>query len=155
MHRAEHQLVGSANFCVEMCMIVTSTETGMDETDGRVVFERENQPRRIKVGLRKNELFEDASRYWLCDATLRRLVAPDFRDARRVGIAKRAELIHSDVAAGSEVPRSSDPLSYAAGGRGDKEKGRGGETSISPYATSRCGSASRFLRLLGSPFQRR
>jgi hypothetical protein len=31
----------------------------------------------------------------LCDTTLRRLVAPDFRDARRVGIAKRAKLVHS------------------------------------------------------------
>jgi hypothetical protein len=95
MRSAEHQLVGSADFRGEACVIIIRTETGMDETYWSVVFERYDQPGRIEVRLRKNELLQQAGRDGLCDTTLRRLVAPDFRDARRVGIAKRAKLVHS------------------------------------------------------------
>ena len=152
MRRAEHQLVGGANLCGEVRMFVVCTKPAWTKPIGILFSSRDNQPGRIEVGLRKNELFEDARRHGLRDATLRRLVAQDFRDARRVGIAKRAELIHSDVAAGSEVPRSSDPLSYAAGGRGDKEKGAevGGHFAL--IATSRLGFSLAFFAIVGFAF---
>ena len=49
---------------------------------GLLFSRRDNQPGGIEVWLGKNELFENAGRYGLRDAALRRLIAPDFRDAR-------------------------------------------------------------------------
>jgi hypothetical protein len=64
------------------------------ESDWCCFIEGENQPLRIEVGLREDELLENAGRDRLHQPALRRLFAPDLGDPRRVGITKRPEVIH-------------------------------------------------------------
>ena len=73
------------------------------KADRYIVVQSDDQAGRIEIRLRENELFEQAGRGRLHPASLWRLVAPDFGQARRIGIAKRAESIHGERPAGVRV----------------------------------------------------
>src|SRR4051812_4325082 len=72
----------------------------MHEADRDLVVQSDDQSGRIEVRLRENELFEKGGRHRLHPASLRRLVAPDVGQARRIRISKRAERIHGGPQAG-------------------------------------------------------
>ena len=75
-------------------MVVVGAEAGMGKGDGDVVVQGDDQTRRIEIRLRENKLLEQSWRSGLHPAPLLRLVTPDFRQARRIRIAKRTESIH-------------------------------------------------------------
>src|SRR3954469_4357910 len=83
----------------------------------------DDQPGRVEIGLREDELLKKSGRGRLHSPALRRLIAPDFRQSRWVRIAKGTECVHS----GSRIVRRSSSVrlaSYAEFRQGDKESAR-------------------------------
>src|SRR5258707_15291374 len=99
----------------------------MGEADRDFVVQSEDQAFRIEIRLREDELLEKGGRGRLHPASLRRLIAPDVRQARRIGGSKRAERIHGGPQGGvGEGGRgggdSKRELEKGDKGRGEKEE---------------------------------